>query len=62
MILAAIIGWIKPIQLIVNYYFPVDLCAFIKDFQMQSDFINEANNNLNYQMYENNPCITSYLN
>ena len=25
---------------------------------MQSDFINEANNNLKfYQMYENNPCI-----
>ena len=58
MILFTIIGWIKPIQLIVNYYFPVDLYSFIKDFQMQSDFINEANNNLKfYQMYENNPCI-----
>lgn len=58
MIIFTIIQWIKPLHNIVNYYFPVDLYSFIKDFQMQSDFINEANNNLKfYQMYENNPCI-----
>lgn len=58
MILFTTIQWIKPLQNIVNYYFPVNLYSFIKDFQMQSDFINEANNNLKfYEMYENNPCI-----
>lgn len=53
-----VIRYISPLHRFINYYFPVDLLSFIKDFQMQSNFINEANNNLRFhQMYENNPCI-----
>ena len=57
-ILFSFIKFIGPLHRYVNYYFPVDLYSFIKDFRMQSDFINEANNNLKFsEMYENNPCI-----
>jgi len=56
--LFTIIRAIKPLHNFVNYYFPIDLHTFINDFKMQTDFINEANNNLQFShMYRDNPYI-----
>ena len=56
--LFTIIKLIKPLHNYINYYFPIDLHTFINDFKMQTDFINEANNNLRFSnMYHENPYI-----
>ena len=49
---------IRPLHNYINYYFPIDLHTFIYDFKMQTDFINEANNNLKFaNIYDKNPYI-----
>ena len=49
---------IKPLHNYISYYFPIDLNTFIIDFKMQTDFINEANNNLAFtNIYQDNPHI-----
>jgi len=49
---------LKPIHNKLNYYFPIDLETFIKDFRSQTNFINEANNNLVFsKIYDNNPYV-----
>ena len=56
--LFTIIKLIKPLHNYINYYFPIDLHTFINDFKMQTDFINEANNNMRFtNMYRENPYI-----
>ena len=57
-ILFKVIKNIGPLKRYINYYFPIDLETFIKDFQLQTNFINEANNNLIFSdIYKNNPNI-----
>lgn len=56
--LFTVIRAIKPLRDFVNYYFPINLHTFIHDFKMQTDFINEANNNLRFtNIYQENPYI-----
>ena len=53
-----LIAWIKPFHDILLYYFPFDLRSFIKDFKIQKNFINEANNNIHFStVYKDNPYI-----
>ena len=53
-----IIKLLPPLHNILNYYFPFDLYSFIKDFKMQTNFINEVNHNLHFtNVYCNNPYI-----
>ena len=57
-ILFCIIYYLKPLRSFINYYFPINLETFISDFQMQTNLINEANNNLKFsKVYEDNPYI-----
>jgi len=56
--LFTLIKVIKPLRNYINYYFPIDIHTFIHDFKMQTDFINEANNNLRFSnIYQKNPYI-----
>lgn len=56
--LIVFINMIKPINNLLVYYFPFDLRSFIKDFKIQKNFINEANNNIHFSnIYRNNPYI-----
>lgn len=53
-----IINFVPIFRRNVNYYFPIKLRSFIKDFKLQTDFINEANNNLKFtDMYKDNEYI-----
>tara|TARA_Y100000817_G_scaffold156562_2_gene122427 strand:+ start:568 stop:1989 length:1422 start_codon:yes stop_codon:yes gene_type:complete len=57
-ILFYIINYIRPLRRYIQYYFPIDLCTFIRDFQMQTNLINEANNILRFsKIYEGNDYI-----
>ena len=57
-LLFTIIKLLKPIHNYILYYFPIDLHAFIHDFKMQTDFVNEANNILAFSdTYKENKFI-----
>ncbi len=53
-----LIKTIPPLHSYLNYYFPIDIHSFIKDFKMQTDLINEANHNIHFtNIYHDNPYI-----
>ena len=57
-LLFLIIRVIPPFNNYLNYYFPINLHSFIKDFQMQTNLINEANHNIHFtNVYRDNPYI-----
>ena len=52
------INKIRPIKNMIQYYFPINLTAFLNDFNSQTNLINEANNNLLFtKLYEGNEYI-----
>ena len=57
-LLFLIIRIIPPFHNYLNYYFPINLHSFIKDFQMQTNLINEANHNIHFtNVYRDNSYI-----
>ena len=57
-LLFLIIRVIPPFHNYLNYYFPINFNSFIKDFQMQTNLINEANHNIHFtNVYRDNSYI-----
>ena len=53
-----IFNFIPFTRRLLRYYIPIDIKTFIKDFELQTDLTNEANNCMRfYEIYKDNPLV-----